>query len=330
MKVVPRIAVVAIVSALLAGVVPAQAATVHPHPNALYGSGTCELAYRMLGCDGAYFVTDTRGRITNFTAPYDRRPDYHCTAVLYNQAKPYSVGRNGVFHFTAVIAQGSHGRRGTLSVSGRFTDPTLARGTYRYDLGSGCHDKRRTFRVHFIGRPASAPAPSASQADAVRRPALKQVVFVPGQSLGKVRLGMTEAQVRRLLGKPTQTYSQPTRFPGVRVTIWNYLHLVNRHTGESILLMGVTFMSAIGNRVQEIESDSPKAHTPGGIKVGSTVAQLRRIYPGVTCDGEQMVCIFGQSSAENHFRLTEGPNLRVTSRTKISGFELIDQTAVGP
>lgn len=177
---------------------------------------------------------------------------------------------------------------------------------------------------------ALAVVPAAAAKSHHRPPALPSVVFVPGQSLGKVRLGWTEAQVRRLLGKPTQTYSQPTRFPGVRVTIWDYLHLVNRHTGQSIVLMEVEFLSTSGNRVDRIRTENPKAHTPTGIKIGSTVAQLKRVYPGVVCNGEQMDCIFGQSSAENHFFLLEGSNLRVTGRTKIHAFQLIDQTAVGP
>lgn len=131
-----------------------------PKPDALYGSGTCQLAkgggpLGYVGCSESQFFTNARGRIRDFAAPYDHGKRYQCTAQLYNQAKTYPVARNGAFHFTAVIAQGSHGSRGTLRVSGRFTSPTAAHGSYRYDLGAGCRDKRRMFRVRFIGTPAA-------------------------------------------------------------------------------------------------------------------------------------------------------------------------------
>ncbi|HZV73874.1 MAG TPA: hypothetical protein VFF79_09190 [Conexibacter sp.] len=133
--------------------------TAGPQPNALYGSGTCQLAsgprpLGYVGCTGPWLRTDTRGRVTSFTAPYNHGKRYQCTAVL-DAAKPATVGADGRFHFTATTAQGSHGPRGTLKVSGRFTSPTAAHGSYRYDLGRGCHDRQRSFRIHFIGTPGT-------------------------------------------------------------------------------------------------------------------------------------------------------------------------------
>jgi hypothetical protein len=126
-----------------------------PKSSALYGSGTCQLANSrrgQFGCSGPWLLTDALGRVTSFTAPYNHGKHYQCTAAL-NAAKPATVGADGRFHFTARTAQGSHGPRGRLRVTGRFTSPTAARGSYRYDLGRGCHDRWRSFRIRFIGTP---------------------------------------------------------------------------------------------------------------------------------------------------------------------------------
>jgi hypothetical protein len=130
-----------------------------PRPTALYGSGTCQLTngprpLGYVGCSGSWLLTDSRGRVTSFTAPYNHGKHYQCTAEI-DTAKPATVPVDGRFHFTATTAQGSHGPRGSLRVSGRFTSSTAAHGSYRYDLGRGCHDRQRSFRMRFIGTPGT-------------------------------------------------------------------------------------------------------------------------------------------------------------------------------
>jgi hypothetical protein len=128
-----------------------------PQANALYGSGTCQLVsgprpLGYVGCSRSSLTTNARRRISGFGAPYNHGKRYQCIAQLYNAPKTYPVARDGSFHFSEEMAQGSHGPRGTLKVSGRFSSPTVVSGTYRYTLGrSGCHDKQRRFRMRFVG-----------------------------------------------------------------------------------------------------------------------------------------------------------------------------------
>lgn len=127
-----------------------------PQPNALYGSGTCQLTsgprpLGYVGCSKSSLTTNARRRISGFSAPYNHGKRYQCISQIYNALKTYPVARDGSFHFSEVMAQGSHGPRGTLRVSGSFSSPTAVSGSYRYDLGRGCHDRQRRFRMRFIG-----------------------------------------------------------------------------------------------------------------------------------------------------------------------------------
>ena len=104
-------------------------------------------------------------------------------------------------------------------------------------------------------------------------PSATQVIR-PGQAIGKVRLGMSLAEVRRALGPP-ETVNRRVRLGFGRRYVeygWDY-------GWWSVGLQG-----AAGDlRVVRIGTSSPRERTRVGIGVGSHVRDVVRRYPGAQC-----------------------------------------------
>lgn len=87
----------------------------------------------------------------------------------------------------------------------------------------------------------------------------------PGVGVGKVKLGMTRAQVVRALGKD---------------------YIVNNRTASSVELawnFASWAVTLIGNRAVQIAVTAPSQKTPSGAGPGSTWRQLVRAYPHGVC-----------------------------------------------
>lgn len=96
-------------------------------------------------------------------------------------------------------------------------------------------------------------------------------LVVPGKSVGKVALGATRAQVRKLLGKPTETAAR--QFPrdtwlGPKLPVDKYGATV----GERIFLT-VVYQNG---KAAQIEFNDPRYKTKKGLSVESTVATFRK------------------------------------------------------
>ena len=110
------------------------------------------------------------------------------------------------------------------------------------------------------GASASA-APSASR---VIRPAI---------GIGKLRLGMTDAQVRRAMGKPRFVVARPAAF-GLRSVEYQY----------GLAEYTVRLFGARGRlRAVRVGTTLRRERTPSGLGVGSLERVVLRSYPAIRC-----------------------------------------------
>lgn len=93
--------------------------------------------------------------------------------------------------------------------------------------------------------------------------------IVPGRGIQGVNLGMTQAQVRRALGKP--------------VSVVHGRNDLGRFTTLRFKGYSATFQPT--SRLTYISTTSRRERTGRGVGVGSTYERLRRSHPRVTCDG---------------------------------------------
>ena len=114
---------------------------------------------------------------------------------------------------------------------------------------------------------AAASAQAAGERDALVR---------PGVGIGKVRLGMTPAQVFRALGR-TQVVNRRIDYGfGKRYVEygWDYTSWSVGFTGRPNSF-----------RVSKVATTLRRERTRGGVGVGTTLRALLRVYPNVQCVG---------------------------------------------
>ena len=92
------------------------------------------------------------------------------------------------------------------------------------------------------------------------------------ESIGKVKLGMDPAQVRRVLGRP----SSVDRFHG-KITGYSYFR-------ADVFSISFDIVQP-GDPADSILVNQGPFRTPQGIHLGSTKRQLKHAYPHVSCSG---------------------------------------------
>lgn len=114
-----------------------------------------------------------------------------------------------------------------------------------------------------------------------------QGALVVNTGLAGVRLQMTQAKVRTILGPPAATRTEPNPFVG-RVVVHTYRGLTIHY-----------FAGRVGNMVTTRMTERTKS----GIGVGSTEARVRSRIGGVTCEatvGTARLCRTGKLRVGSH------------------------------
>ena len=116
---------------------------------------------------------------------------------------------------------------------------------------------------------AVAAAPSAAAPK-------RELLIVPGQQIGKVRIGMSLAQVRRALGRPTGVNKRTrTAFGGTYVEYdWGYGRWTVGLSGRARSL-----------RVSLVATTVRRERTREGVGVGSLLSRVKAVYrrAGLRC-----------------------------------------------
>lgn len=96
---------------------------------------------------------------------------------------------------------------------------------------------------------------------------------VPGRSIAGVQIGMTEAQVTQRLGQPSDKGDASVRQP-----VWSYprlglvVYFTKRGGGAVYWIRAVRYLKG-----------KPRYSTSKGVAMGSTVPQVKRVYPNLQC-----------------------------------------------
>jgi hypothetical protein len=98
--------------------------------------------------------------------------------------------------------------------------------------------------------------------------------IVPGTSIGGVRLGMTEAQVRDVLGKPLGVEHERGRFGASRVVL---------HFGYAAYDVELEARGAAAARVVEVATGLRSERLPNGLAVGASEFQAAKALKSLAC-----------------------------------------------
>jgi len=116
------------------------------------------------------------------------------------------------------------------------------------------------FALYLAGCANMNPGPSLSAAEVDRLMAINDNLIVPGQRIGPLFLGMTEAQLYKKLGDP--------------VTILNN----GEYTAYYYHGLDVAVLKSTG-KVTQVTAESPQYSTSDGIQVGSSLLDVKSKLP---------------------------------------------------
>ena len=164
----------------------------------------------------------------------------------------------------------------------------------------------------------------------------------PGRAIGKVRIGMTFAEVKRVLGRPTLVNRRQRSGFGKEYIEYDW----------GLGKWTVGFSGSRGKqRASLVGTELKRDRTPAGIGVGSTLAAVRRAYSGsrIACPRAAREnfapliwdpCRLGPANAETMFRIVGVCTADLppatssyacpTTHTRIVVFEVIVKTAAAP
>ena len=158
-----------------------------------------------------------------------------------------------------------------------------------------------------------------SAADVASAPDSSELIR-PGVGIGKVRLGMTQAQVRRALGRHTVVNRRERRFGSL------YLELAYDYSAYT-----VGFFGAPGRlRVVSVATSLRRERTRSGLGVGTSLRALRRALRGERCRRRTTVpygiecSVPARSGARTSFIAAPQCN----SQTNTCGPEIVFEVAV--
>ncbi|MBD2489878.1 outer membrane protein assembly factor BamE [Aulosira sp. FACHB-615] len=125
------------------------------------------------------------------------------------------------------------------------------------------------------------------------------IIPVAKAGLGKIRPGMSEQQVRRILGKPTSTKTEFSPGVGDNIRTLQY---------PNISLYLVPYVNKPKNLffVYYFVTRSSKFLTPTGVKVGDTQSQVIKAYgkPYISKEGNVTFLVYGVGSPDSAAALT--------------------------
>ncbi|ALF52544.1 hypothetical protein ACX27_06320 [Nostoc piscinale CENA21] len=124
------------------------------------------------------------------------------------------------------------------------------------------------------------------------------IIPVAKVGLGKIRPGMPEQQVRRILGKPTSTKTEFSPGVGDNIRTLEY---------PNISLSLVPYVNKPKNFfVYHFVTRSSKFLTPTGVKVGDTQSQIIKAYgkPYISKEGNVTFLVYGVGSQDSAAALT--------------------------
>lgn len=132
----------------------------------------------------------------------------------------------------------------------------------------------KIFGVFLIGLCALGGAANAQTVEtkkAVAKPTSFPVV--PGKSAGKIWLGASRETVRRIMGKPSQSYASAG---GVTIEQWLGKPAKNAESGNTFYPRYAVLFKA--NRAIQIEWNSPDFETAHGVSTETNLAVFREFY----------------------------------------------------
>ena len=121
-----------------------------------------------------------------------------------------------------------------------------------------------------LGGAANAQTPTTKK-NTIAKPMTFPVV--PGKSAGKVWLGASRETVRKILGKPTQSYGSAN---GVTIEQWLGKERKNAETGDTFWPRYAVLFKA--NRAIQIEWNAPHFQTADGVSSEANLAVFRHFF----------------------------------------------------
>ena len=123
---------------------------------------------------------------------------------------------------------------------------------------------------HYTRRMRSIPVVAALAAAALIAPAANGAI-APNRSIAGVAIGMTQAQVRAVLGRPVRVIHRPNEIAGT-ATEFRYSRLAVVFAGDA--------------NVTSVTTTRTRERTRRGVGVGSAEADVTRLVGDITCATE--------------------------------------------